>query len=101
MFYTYVLQSVKDGKWYTGSTNDVARRVQEHNAGLVESTRHRRPLGLVYYEACLSEKDARVREGYLKTTWGKRYLKHRLRHHGSQHLRPVERHDLTVEVELR
>lgn len=77
MWYTYVLLSKKDGKHYTGSTNDLKRRLQQHNNGEVESTSYRRPLELIYYEACLSEEKARKREKYFKTSWGKRYIKSR------------------------
>ena len=81
MFYTYVLQSLKDNKWYTGSTRDINRRIEEHNSGKVQSTKGRQPFKLIYYEACLNEHDARIREKYLKTAWGKRYLKNRLKNY--------------------
>lgn len=66
MFYVYVLKSQKDGMCYIGSTNDLRRRVKEHDDGLVVSTKPRRPLELVYYEAYKSENDARKREWSLK-----------------------------------
>jgi putative endonuclease len=66
MFYVYVLKSQKDGMSYIGSTNDLRRRVKEHNSGLVISTKPRQPLELVYYEAYKSENDARKREWSLK-----------------------------------
>lgn len=78
MYYAYVLKSKKDGKFYVGATKDLRRRFAEHNKGLVEATRYRRPLILVYYEACLDEKDAVKREKYFKTGFGRRYLKNRL-----------------------
>lgn len=78
MYYTYVLKSKKDGKFYVGVTKDLRRRFVEHNKGLVGATRHRRPLILVYYEACLDEKDAVKREKYFKTGFGRRFLKNRL-----------------------
>ncbi len=77
--FTYVLHSLKDGALYTGSTNDLKRRIKQHNTGLVPSTRDRRPLRLVYYEYCLSEHDARMREKYLKSGHGKKYLRSRLK----------------------
>ena len=61
MYYTYVLYSLRDGRWYTGATSNLRERVREHETGRVRSTRHRRPFQLVYYEACLSEMDARRR----------------------------------------
>ncbi len=79
-FYTYVLLSLKDNKFYIGSTNNLRKRVEEHNAGKVMSTKTRKPLKLIYYEACLNEKDARIREKYFKNTIGRRFLSKRLRH---------------------
>ena len=66
MFYTYVLKSKKDNDFYIGSTNDLKRRIEEHNSGLVRSTKYRIPFELVYYEAYKSEKDVRKREQNLK-----------------------------------
>jgi len=79
MYYTYVLKSKKDGKMYTGFTKDLKLRFEQHEKGLVQSTKHRRPLELIYYEACLSEDDALHRERYLKTHYGKMFLKNRLK----------------------
>ena len=78
MNYSYVLLSERDGRFYMGSTGDLRGRLQEHSKGRVRSTAHRRPLRLVYYEACLSAADATRRERYLKTGRGGRYLKQRL-----------------------
>jgi len=78
-YYVYVLQSLKDKQFYVGYTNDLKSRIKEHNTGRVISTRGRRPLKLVYYEACLNQQDATRREKYLKTAWGKRYIKNRLK----------------------
>jgi putative endonuclease len=79
MYYTYVLQSEKDGGFYTGFTHDLKLRFEQHKNGQVESTRQRRPFILVYYEACLDEGDAIQREKYLKTYHGKMFLKRRLK----------------------
>ena len=81
MYYVYVLKSKKDGKFYTGYTSDLGKRVELHNMGQVESTKFRRPLELVYYEASLHQEDALHRERYLKTTYGHRYIRNRLKHH--------------------
>jgi len=78
MWCVYVLKSLKDKKLYTGLTGDLRRRMRQHEGGGVISTRDRRPLKLVYYEAGLSERKARKREIYLKTAWGKRYLQGRV-----------------------
>jgi len=66
MFYVYVLKSLKDNNLYFGSTNDLRRRLSEHNSKKVKSTKSRAPLELKYYEAYCSEKDARDREWSLK-----------------------------------
>ncbi len=79
MFYTYVLRSKKDDKFYTGTTGNLRERFKLHNEGGVFSTKRRRPFELVYYEACDNSKDAFVREKYLKSGLGKRYLKNRLK----------------------
>lgn len=78
-YYTYILLSQKDNKFYTGFTTDLKRRFEEHGKGYVESTKDRRPLTLIYYEACLSQADATHREKYLKTYHGKMFLRNRLK----------------------
>lgn len=78
MFYTYVLQSTVDRKLYIGFTKDLKKRLIEHNNGLVKSTIPRKPLNLVYYEACTNEEKAVKREKYFKTGFGRRYLKTRI-----------------------
>lgn len=79
MYYTYVLKSGKDGKLYSGYTKDLKLRFEQHTKGLVESTKHRRPLELIYYEACLKRSDATKREKHFKTHYGKMFLKQRLK----------------------
>jgi len=78
-FYTYVLRTEKDGKFYTGVTHDLNKRLEQHKAGPVFSTKHRLPLKLIYFESCLNKDDAYRRERYLKTGMGKRFLKNRLK----------------------
>jgi putative endonuclease len=80
MFYVYVLRSLKDDQLYVGYTSDLKNRISEHNSGKVFSTRSRRPFELVYYEASRNEQDALKREKYLKTTYGKRYIKGRVKY---------------------
>lgn len=66
MFYVYILKSKTDKELYFGSTNDLKRRLNEHNKGKVKSTQSRKPFDLVYYEAYKNENDARIRERNLK-----------------------------------
>jgi putative endonuclease len=81
MYYVYVLQSNQDKRFYTGFTQDLIKRIEEHNSGISNATKGRIPLKLVYYEFCLNHKDAVKREKYLKTTWGKRYIKNRIKNY--------------------
>ena len=80
-YYTYVLQSKKDLNFYAGYTNNLIKRIEEHNDGKVPSTKNRIPLKLVYWEGCLNQQDATRREKYLKTAWGKRYIKNRIKNY--------------------
>ena len=79
MYYTYVLRSFKDNQYYTGFTKDLKQRFEQHQKGRIDSTKDRRPLELIYYEACLDQNDATKREKYLKTYNGKMFLKRRLK----------------------
>jgi len=79
MYYVYVLRSKKDNKNYIGFTENLKLRFEQHCKGLVSSTKHRRPLKLIYYEACIDKKDAKHREGYLKTHYGRMFVKNRLK----------------------
>ena len=78
MFFTYVLISERDNKFYIGFTDDLEKRLEGHHNGTVASTAYRRPLKLIYYEACLNSKDALKREKYFKTGFGRRFLRNRL-----------------------
>lgn len=78
-YYVYVLKSLKDKKFYTGYTKNLKSRFEKHSKGLVESTKERRPLKLIYYEACLNQQDATHREKYLKTYYGKMFIRNRIK----------------------
>jgi len=75
MFYVYVLYSVKDKGLYIGFTSDLKRRIIEHRNKSVRSTRSRLPIKLIYYEAFLILEDAKAREKYLKSGYGRTQLK--------------------------
>ncbi len=78
-YYVYVLRSEKDGKNYTGYTKNLKLRFEQHNNGEVDSTKYRRPFILIYFEGCISQEDAKRREKYLKTHYGKMFIKNRLK----------------------
>lgn len=75
MYYVYILKSKIDGKFYTGFTGNLRNRIKDHDNGNVDSTKNRRPLELIYYEAYKEKSDALKREKFLKTTKGKLQLK--------------------------
>ena len=79
MYYNYVLQSLRNDSLYIGYTEDLCKRVKEHNQGLSRFTKVYKPWKLIYYEACLNKEDAMRREKYLKKTQGQRLLKRRLK----------------------
>ena len=66
MFYTYVLESLKDHKKYIGSTGDLKSRFERHNQGLVLSTKSRRPFKVIYFEKFDTLSEARWRERSFK-----------------------------------
>jgi putative endonuclease len=73
-FVVYVLRSTVDHKRYTGYTNDLERRLKEHNSGHTKSTKLRAPLVVSYQETVSSLIEARAREKYFKTSAGRRFL---------------------------
>ena len=79
MYYTYVLRSKRDSRWYTGYTGDLPKRFRQHNAGTIGWTRSRGPFELIYYESGMESGDAKARERYLKSGPDKRFLKNRLK----------------------
>ncbi|MBT3261418.1 GIY-YIG nuclease family protein [bacterium] len=78
MWYTYILESQKDNKLYIGSTNNLERRINQHNSGEVLSTKARRPFTLLVYVANKSERIARQLERYFKSGSGKAFVYKRL-----------------------
>jgi putative endonuclease len=78
MFYVYIL-ICSDEHFYIGYTSDLKARINQHQNGLVISTKPRRPLELLFYEAYTNKYDALRREKYLKTTKGKQTLRAMLR----------------------
>ncbi|MDD2753313.1 MAG: GIY-YIG nuclease family protein [Candidatus Portnoybacteria bacterium] len=78
-YYVYILESLKNKELYVGYTGDLNKRIKEHNRGLVFSTKPYLPWLIIFYEAYRSEKDARRREAYLKTSQGSRLLKRMLK----------------------
>ena len=70
MYFVYILKILKDGRFYIGQTEDLAKRLKEHNDGRVRSTKNRLPFVLVKEENFNTRGEARRRENYLKKLKG-------------------------------
>jgi len=77
-YYVYILQSEKDNRLYIGFTPDLRARFKKHQDGKVISTKYRRPLKLIYYEAYKDRSVAQKREQQLKTGKAHTALRKRL-----------------------
>ena len=66
-YYTYILESIKNGGYYVGSTSNLKSRLKKHNKGDVKSTRFNRPWKIIYAEIYSSRKEAEKREKQIKT----------------------------------
>ncbi len=75
MYFVYVLKSKKDQRLYYGFTDKLERRLNEHNSGKVRSTKTRLPFELMYYEKVENIINARKREKYFKSGFGRKYIK--------------------------
>jgi len=72
MHYLYILQSIKDNGFYIGITENIEKRLKDHNYGKTKSTKNRRPFRLIYSEQFNNRLEARTREIELKTNYSKR-----------------------------
>lgn len=78
MWYVYALYSKELDRFYIGYTENMERRLAEHQAGKTHTTDRMGIVELVYYEACFVKEDATRRERQLKTGFGRGYLRKRL-----------------------
>lgn len=76
LFYTYIL-FCNDSSYYTGITNNLARRIEEHKKGQSKSTRRKRPIRLIWVNAFKTRSEARSKEVYIKNRGAKRFLLHK------------------------
>ena len=74
IFGVYILQSLKNGKYYIGSTNNISCRLDEHNLRLVFATKFIKPLGLKVFIDCDDLRSARISEYRLKKYKNKKIL---------------------------
>ncbi|MEK7130269.1 MAG: GIY-YIG nuclease family protein [Patescibacteria group bacterium] len=79
MYYVYILKSLKSGRLYKGCTDDLKRRLNEHNKGQEKYTKTGIPWKLVYYESFSNKTDARREELFLKSGKGRERIQYLLR----------------------
>ena len=79
MYYLYILLNEAKTRTYTGVANDVNKRLAEHNAGRVKSSRPYRPYEIVHTELFGTLSEARQKEKFYKSTTGRRRLREMLR----------------------
>ena len=75
MWYTYAIKSEKRNYIYVGLTNNIDRRIKEHNKGYNKTTKPYSPFILIYEREFQTRLEARKHEKYLKTGSGRKYLK--------------------------
>jgi len=73
-YYTYILQSKKNNSLYIGYTSDLRKRIKEHNSGENLATKPFIPYRLIFYEAFPDRIDAKNREIYLKSGYGRKTI---------------------------
>jgi len=78
MYYVYVLKSESTGNWYTGQTNNLERRIEEHNERKHRYTSNKGPWKLFYHEEVQTRAEAMKREKYFKSGQGRNWLKRTL-----------------------
>lgn len=74
MYIVYILQSDKDRSYYIGSTEDIKKRLLEHNKGYSKYTKNKRPWRLAYGEEYATLSESRKREYYLKSLKSKKAI---------------------------
>lgn len=74
MYTMYILESLKNGRFYYGHTKDLNKRLEEHNNGVTPSTKHLAPFKLIYFEKYPTKAEAQKREHYFKSLKNKKYI---------------------------
>jgi putative endonuclease len=75
MFYVYIIESLKDGTYYIGQTEDLSSRLDIHNKGLSKYTSRKLPWRIIYFEEYKTRKEAIVRERFLKEQRNREFYK--------------------------
>ena len=83
MYFVYAIKSQNHNWIYVGITDDINRRLKQHNSGHNKSTKPYAPFDLIYTEECIDRPSARIREKYFKSSGGKTRLRKILENSGS------------------
>jgi putative endonuclease len=78
-YFVYAIKSQTKDWIYVGITDDIQRRMKQHNSGHTKSTKPYLPFDLIYFEECLDRPSARTREVYFKSSAGKTRLRKMLK----------------------
>ncbi|MBP6856293.1 MAG: GIY-YIG nuclease family protein [Candidatus Pacebacteria bacterium] len=78
MYYSYIIQSKKDNTFYYGHTDDLKKRLSEHNSGYSKYTSSKLPYVIVWYGAFVEKQKAIDFEKYLKSSSGHAFSRKRL-----------------------
>jgi putative endonuclease len=73
-YYVYILKSLKNSRYYIGSTKNLDRRIAEHNSGLTKGNRYMIPFELVYKEEYSDQSTARKRESHIKKQKSRKFI---------------------------
>ena len=71
----YILESLKNGRYYVGYSNDLEKRIKQHNSGYTKGSRHLAPFKLVYKEEFDNLTDAVRRELYIKKQKSRKFIR--------------------------
>ena len=74
MYWVYILKSLKDDGYYTGSTADINDRIKRHREGRSKSTKYRLPLKLVYKKSFSTRSGAVIFEKEIKKQKSKKHI---------------------------
>ena len=75
MYTIYAIKSLYKNYIYVGLTSDLENRIHRHNSGYEKTTKPYRPFNLIYTEIAENRESARLREKFLKSSTGKRFLR--------------------------
>lgn len=78
MYFTYILYSKKFTRTYTGHTQDLEKRLKEHNSGKTKSTEPYIPWEIFYYEKFSTREEAVIREKFFKSSSSRNFIKDNL-----------------------